>query len=194
MYIFVNIQRFVYAGEARSRILHVATELGARELRVPTKQNKKIQRAPDTETEGVLQIPAADAQQSVGEPTEPVLRELPQWILRQKRLHALRPRRRSDRHVPQNEDRQAGQAPQPRRGEQDIDILHADGTLRQFEAQLPRDDTRRDPHKHDREERPAETAGYDQTDATCAAAHGGSAHARLRLPFAVQETEIQRRI
>lgn len=115
-------------------------------------------------------------------------------ILRQERLHAVRPRRRSDRHVPQDEDRQAGPAPQPRRREQDIDILHADGALAQLEAQLSRDVTRRDPHKHDREERAAEAARDDQTDATGAAANRGSAHARRRLPLAVQKTEIQGRI
>lgn len=71
-----------FAGETGEGILDVPAELGARELRVPKKQNTQVQRTPDPPPAGVVQVPAADSKQGTGEPAEPILRELPQRLVR----------------------------------------------------------------------------------------------------------------
>lgn len=108
-----NFYKIDRTGKAGSRILHQPAELGARELCVPKKQNQKVQCAPDLTAAGVVQISTADSQQSAGESAKPVLRELSQRLVRAERFYGLRPRRRSHRHVPQDEDREALQLAEP---------------------------------------------------------------------------------
>lgn len=169
---------YFLTGETRKRVLDVPAQLGERELRIPEEQDKEVQRAPGAPHPGVVQVPAADPEQSARKPAQPVLRELPERLVRPQRLHGVRPRRGGHRHVPQDQDREAVEPaePHPGRREQDVGVLHADGAVGQLAAELARAAAGGDPHQHDRA-RAAAAAGDDQAAAERAAAHGGVADA-----------------
>lgn len=166
----------LYAGETRQRVFDEPAELGARELRIPEEQDKEVQRSPGAPDTRVVQVPAADPEQGSREPAQPVLRELPERLVRPQRLHGVRPRRRGDRHVPQDQDREAVQPAQPDRGrrEQGVGVLHADGEVAQLAAQLAGAAAGGHPHQHDRA-RPAAAAGHDPAAAVRAAHAAGLA-------------------